>query len=447
MKLHSYQEKGLEFALSRLMGGGGAGLFWQPGLGKTLTTLTILEYLRDLDGVERVLLTGPKRVLDCVWPLEVTKFEKDFQVTMHGKRVISDGRLRIDLITRDSLHRVTPAEARRYDMFVADESSSFKSWKSKRGKSAREVAKLVPRRLILTGTPTPNSVKDLGPQMFIVDRGEALGKSEAWFNRSYCQKGGYLGREWRPMYGAEKRIREAISPMVYSLDAESNIDMPDLIVNTVPVPMTPAAERMNKQMKKDLCAELKEAGTAVLAMNAASSYMKLRQIAGGTLIDNDGMRHVVHEEKIKALRDLDEELGEKPLLVFYQFRAELDLLLGWAKSCSVLNGDTTDSGAEIDKWVRGKTRVMLAQAQSCSHGLNLQVGGCRDCVFYSCGDSAEIYDQAFRRVYRQGSKGSVTVHRLKSVRSIDEVILDRVDNKLSDQRKFLAELQRWASVN
>jgi len=55
---------------------------------------------------------------------------------------------------------------------VIDELSSFKSSKAQRFKSLKKVRPFIKRLVGLTGTPAPNGLIDLWPQIYLLDGGE-----------------------------------------------------------------------------------------------------------------------------------------------------------------------------------------------------------------------------------------------------------------------------------
>ena len=82
-----------------------------------------------------------------------------------------------------------------FDMVVIDELSSFKSNRSKRFKALRKVRPLIKRIVGLTGTPTPNGLIDLWPQMYLLDRGERLGKPLQVIGKSILFQAEEIGRQ------------------------------------------------------------------------------------------------------------------------------------------------------------------------------------------------------------------------------------------------------------
>src|SRR5690606_31992415 len=84
-KPHTYQKRAVKWLLEHA----GAGLFLDPGLGKTSITLAALKLLKKQKLSGRSLVIAPLRVAYSVWPAEVeqwTDFKDELSVdVLHGK--------------------------------------------------------------------------------------------------------------------------------------------------------------------------------------------------------------------------------------------------------------------------------------------------------------------------------------------------------------------------
>lgn len=449
-----------------MQGESGAGLFLDPGLGKTLITLLLLQRLIELGEIENALIVAPLRVCKLVWPAEIKKwgFDLDFNVLCKklgytterrfdrkkGKTVtVRTGRKRlpkqatIEIINPESIHHLEE-EAARWDMIVVDESTLFKNWTCKRMKAMRKLCVKILKRLILTGTPAPNSLADLHGQLFILDGGEALGRNVTVFRSLYMHQGGWQGRQWMLKENQEQKIHERVAPLCLRLDAETCLDMPEKLVHDIECELPASCVSRYKQLQRDLLAQLDTAN--ILAMNQASAYAKMRQFANGQMYDAEKEVHFVHKEKLDALEEVIGELNGKPVLVFYQFDHDRRAILKKYPKAPVLKGGVKDDVAEkiCNEWNQGKHHVFLMQNQAGSHGLNLQEGG-NDIVYYGLDHRPEIHEQSYRRIYRQGVKGSeVRIYRLLTLGTVDMMIRDRLECKDQTQREFLECLKNHA---
>ncbi len=397
-----------------------------------------------------MLVVAPLRVCNTVWKQEVSKWSYDFKVRNLCQRVKKGLKQErdsfMDLLNYESLKHLED-HAHLYDMIVFDESTYVKNFTAKRTKSARKLVSKVLRRLVLTGTPAPNSLMDLFAQVYMIDRGASLGKNLTVFRSLFCAQGGWQGREWKMREGQAKKLKDAVAPLVRQLDAASNLpDLPELSYVDMICQLPPACIAGYKKLKKELLIQL-ESGNLLLMANAASAYAKCRQYASGQVYDEDRNVHVVHKEKLKMLGDLVEQLGGQNLIIFHEFTHESEAICKHFKQkIPILNGATKAKDAQqmIDDWNARKLPLFLIQSRAGSHGLNLQQGGSNVC-FYGLPQSLETYEQAYRRVFRQGNKEShVYVYRLLTQSTVDEIINTRLKQKDMSQREFLDLLKEHA---
>lgn len=462
--LHDYQCRAVDFIIDRLFVQDemGAGLFLDPGLGKTRTSLTALDMLFDMEFIKRALILAPLRPLYSVWPQESTEWGFPRRpIILHKQLEFAMGYNReIELMNFGSLKKISEFK-NRWDILVVDESTYLKNWSSKRMGFVKKMIKTIPKRLILTGTPAANSLSDLFSQMFIVDDGKSLGRTVTKFRSIYCTPGGWQGKKWLVKGGSQVLLDKAIDGKVLRMQAEDYLDMPDLIQNNIYVDLPKKIQGQYKRFEKELVAQLEN--EEIYAPNASSAYTKCRQMASGPiyLIDDDGRKEqapgttarfkyaVAHKEKFEALKELAESVNGKPILIFYNFRnelQELEKLPGFSKHAIIQGGMKEKEVAEIvDKWNNDKYNFLFCQWKAASHGLNLQKGSCSDIACFSLTDSPETYEQAYRRIYRQGvTTQQVRVHRLLTRNTVEEVQLERLEGKFKTQKEFLDALKQQA---
>lgn len=446
---HKYQQTMIDFAMDVMFTKGqkGAGLLADPGLGKTRCALSIADLLLSLGEAHRVLIVGPLRPLDMVWPAERIKWGftqyKMARLDPMPPRMMGQN-AQIEMISRDSLHKIT-SFAGRWDFLIVDEGHGFKAWSTDRMSNLRKILPRTPRRLLLTGTPTPNTLADLHSQAFICDDGLVLGKNVTVFRRKYMYQGGWQGRQWFFKKEMTDELLAAVAPFMIRMDAESNLDMPDLFINDIWINLPPEAQGIHAEMKRELAATL-ESGE-VFAPNAAAAFNKLRQIANGSIYNKEKIAHHVHSEKLNALVDLVDELSGKQMLVFYQFKFDAVVIQSRLKNSIVVDGGLSakQAMANIEKWLAGKVQLLLIQNQAGAEGLNLQTGGCADVSFFGIPTIANLYTQGYYRIYRQGGARSIRVHRFLGADTVDVIQVQRLDGKLEIQSAFLRALKAFAN--
>lgn len=448
---HKYQEKAIQFMLERPC----AGLFLSPGLGKTSISLTSFKILQKKKMVRAMLVLAPLRPCYMVWGQEKDKWD-DFGKL---KVEILHGTSKVEALKRDADIYVMNFEGLKwlsgelakskkpwpFDMLVVDESSKLKSPQTQRFKIIKPMLEKFSRRYILTGTPVPNGLIDIFGQMYVMDRGATFGPYITHFRSRYFYQTGFGGYEWKLKHGGEKEIQDAIAPRVLQMTAEDYLELPELIFNDIFVDLPPSARKLYKQMEDDFFLQVKD-GT-VVASNAAGASNKCRQIASGGVYSSDDEWEHIHDAKTEALEDLLEELSGSPALVMYAYRHDLDRikkLVG--KDMPFLGGGVTArQSVEIQAlWNAGEIPVLAGHPQSMAHGLNLQQSG-NTVIWYTLTWNFEEYDQAIRRIYRQGQKGKrVIVHRIIARDTLDEAVVKALERKGQGQTDlFNAITEYW----
>jgi SNF2 family DNA or RNA helicase len=248
---------------------------------------------------------------------------------------------------------------------------------------------------------------------------------------------------WQPVRGAINEIEQRIAPTTLRLSAEEALNLPSRVDTTIRVKLPPNVMREYKLLRKAYIAEL-DSGI-VTAQNAAVATQKCRQLANGAIY-NEGEVYRVHDAKLEALVGLYEELNGKPLIVVYEFKHDLAALQSvFGEDLPHLGGGVSKADAQryVKQWNAGELPVFAIQAQSGSHGLNLQRGGC-NLAFYGLTWSLDHYDQMIKRVWRQGQRDTVHVHHIVAVGTVDELILKALATKHHSQKQLLDLLKRDA---
>ena len=216
--LHSYQQFCVDFVVDKPQ----CALFLDCGLGKTVIALTAISHLLyDSFEVSRVLIIAPLRVARDTWIAELDKWEhlKGLRLervigTEKDRIAALSRRAELYVINRENVEWLVKHYAGRrlpFDMLVIDELSSFKNSKAKRFIALKRVLGQFTRVVGLTGTPAPNGLEDLWPQVFLLDKGQRLGRTM----RSYIDMFFTTPNSWLPYKhelkpGAEEQIYERI---------------------------------------------------------------------------------------------------------------------------------------------------------------------------------------------------------------------------------------------
>ncbi len=449
---HDYQT----YAIKHILTHEQAALLLDMGLGKTVITLTALEYLMYQEfEIRKPLIIAPLRVARDTWPAEIQKWDHLEGMTWSVITGTAQERLAalrkkadIYIINRENVQWLVEQSGMPfdYDMLVIDELSSFKSWQAKRFKALMKVRPFVKRVVGLTGTPSSNGLMDLFAEFRLLDKGERLGRFIGQYRNAFFtpdRMNGPIVYSYRPLPGAEEEIYRRIGDITISMKACGHLKMPELITTNYEVSMSPAEKDVYEEMKQDLILSLPDG--EVTAANAAVLTGKLLQLASGAIYTDDGSTVRIHDRKLDALEDIIEGMNGRPLLVGYWFKHDYDRIAQRLTETGI-PFERLDSEASLKRWNAGKILVGLAHPASTGHGLNLQEGGNTICWF-SPTWSLELYQQMNARLFRQGQKAeTVVIMHIVTKGTVDARVLkalaekDRIQEALIDAVK--AEVKR-----
>lgn len=428
------------------------GLFLDMGLGKTVSTLTAIKELKyNRFQVNKVLIIAPKKVAEGTWSKEKDKWNhtKDFRVSLvlgSQQKRIKALSVNADLyiINRENIPWLVDYLRNDwyFDTVVIDESSSFKNSRSKRFKALKMVLPKINRLIELTGTPSPNGVEDLWAQIYLLDQGTRLEKYITHFRAKYMEPNKRNRSQifdYKVKDGVYDSIINKISDICISMKSEDYLELPDLSYNEIPVILNDKARRDYDKMERDFVLELEGAEDEITAVNAAALSNKLLQISNGAVYDSSGIYTEVHDAKIEAFLELVERLQGKSLLVFYNFQHDRDRIKKALEKSDLVVKELKTTQDE-DDWNAGKIDILLTHPASAAYGLNLQEGGNHVCWF-GLSWNLEHYQQANKRLHRQGQKEKVIIHHLVTQGTRDEDVMRALDNKAGVQEEIMQSLK------
>lgn len=419
-------------------------------MGKTIITLSVINELKyGRFQVRKVLVIAPKKVAEATWQREAAKWDNVKHLrfsTVLGSRAKRIRALNtpadIYIINRENVVWLVDYYKNDwpFDMVVCDEFSSFKSHSAKRFKALAAIRGHIDRIIGLTGTPSPNGLDDLWSQVYLLDQGQRLGRYYTHFRERYFEPG-KRSREviyqYDPKDGAEAAILEKISDICISMKAADYLQLPKIIYDDIPVVLDAKAKKAYTELERKMILELPD--DVIDVTSAAALSNKLQQLANGAIYNDEHDWHAIHSCKLEAFMELIEQLNGQHALVFYNFqhdRERLQELLAKSKlRVRVFSGAQDEAD-----WNAGKIDILLAHPASTAYGLNLQDGG-HHVVWFGLNWSLELYQQANKRLHRQGQEQPVIVHHLICVGTRDEDLADALFRKDKSQEWVLQSLK------
>lgn len=472
MNPHKYQERAIQFALAKKI----SYCAMDMGLGKTLVAILWAKHILANDlAVPGVLVVAPLRPMSTTWPEELKKWAPELSYqTLHGPTKVKAIRTKADfyLINYEGLAWLLKelkmifkaTKKLPFRAIILDEGNRAKSHSTKRHKVLNILSDVAPNyKLMLSGTPAPNSLLDLWAQYYFLDKGKRLGRKISHYrDRHFNQyeikqkkfKSGKVVEQQKKIFGYvikhahDELIYEKIGDITFRLDAKDYLEIPEKVINKIVIPMSSKLRAQYNALENLFFIELEQ--SAIEAMNAPSLAMKLRQFVQGGLytgkprekVNGERPYSVVHTEKLKVLQELVEDANGNGILCAIQFRFELDMIRKVFPDAPVIAGGTKPSTAIslINKWNRGEIPLLLCHPASISDGVNLQSGS-HLIVWYGLTWSLEKYLQFNARLHRQGQTKTVIIHHLIMEGTIDEVIMKALENKFEGQSELLKYLK------
>lgn len=434
-------------------------LWVDMGLGKTVSALTATQSLIEDFDVNKTLVIAPLRVARKTWTDEIEEWAhlKGLSVS----KCLGTAKKRIDganadadiyLINRENVDWLVQLHLEhknkkwylrhkwKWDNVILDESSSFKSQESNRFKALARMRKYMQRMTQLTGTPSPNGLMDIWSQMWLLDKGAALGHGIGDYRRRWWDPPSYMEGKYQLKAGAEKQIHDALGSRILTLRAEDYLDLPPVVSNYIPVEMTRAQHAQYEKFQKDFTTELQ--GKKITAVNAGVLAGKLLQAANGAVYTQHPAWEKFHDAKIEALRDIV-DTTEAPRLIFYNFKSDLERIEKLFKADKIPYRVLKSEQDEKD-WDDGKIDNLLLHPASAGHGLNMHKSGSELIIWFGLNWSLELYMQANARLiggHRRIGK-NVVLHHIFTQGTIDEDVIAALMDKNATQERLLNAMKR-----
>ena len=221
------------------------------------------------------------------------------------------------------------------------------------------------------------------------------------------------------------------------MKAEDYLQLPDITFNSIPVVLYSKAMKEYEELEKKMILELEDKTIDVTSAAALSN--KLMQLANGAIYDENRGIHEVHNCKIEAFMELIEKLNGKAALVFYNFQHDLARLQEALKKTG-LKVRILRTVEDQDAWNKKEIDILLTHPASSAYGLNLQEGG-NHVIWFGLNWSLELYQQANKRLHRQGQKEKVIIHHLVVQDTRDEDVIKALNTKGDVQEALLESLK------
>jgi SNF2 family DNA or RNA helicase len=466
--LFEHQERAVEFLVKNR---GIGALYMDMGTGKTRCALEVFAYLRiDNPGLKMVVIC-PLSLIESAWADDIAKFTGFTYYNAHDDQLPESAPISEDilLINYEATIQKKNQHITRHikdNLLVIDESSRMKNHTSKTTKTILSFKDLPKFKIIMSGTPAPNTPLEYWAQMEFL-RDWTLHKSFFAFRNSYfhlqrgkqimdIQRGqmitrdmmrGIMEKGWKYEITPQSMtgLMERIKPLVFWAKKGECLSLPEQLDEIRKVELGDKQRRHYKEMKDDLITEIRN--TPITAQVALAKIMKLREITSGFAIDTLSGREIDIGEspKLKELNEVIEEAGNQQQIIWACFKWDITKICALlqerhGEGCyRTLYSGTRDHQASINEFKGGEARFLVANPHSAAHGLTFT--NCSLETFFSLDYSWEYYEQAKARIHRAGQINKCTYVHLIAKDTIDEQVLKCLREK-GDINQIAYEMMR-----
>lgn len=439
LKLDPHQQEAFEKSQSK----DGFLLFMKQGTGKTLTALAMIHRWRTEDRARKVLIIGPLSAID-VWEKELkAHYSGSYRIS---KLEFSKKRRKLTKIPKANsgvLHIVTinysgieklQGKLRRWkpDVVVCDECQSIKNRRSKQSRAARRIGDVARFRIGCSGTPMDGNPIHLWAQFRFIEPA-VFGNAWADFEKIFVRRTGYGYTKYVMRKKKLKLFRKRIEPHIYECD-KSVLKLPPVHYIKCFVALSSSARELYNTLERDAIAQIAEEAQVVTPI-VLTKLLRLRQVTGGFLPDEEGKLHAVDYSAAKKLARLLHRHQDEKIVVFCAFIAELlmaeRLAQAMGRRTVMLRGHMKvhEKLEARQQFQNAKDPIILnAQIRTGGIGINeLKVS--RVCIFYSTTYSWIDWDQALSRLHRRGQDREVLVYSILATDTIDVANYETIRQK------------------
>lgn len=439
--LYKYQEDAVKYGLKK----DSWLLLDAPGLGKTLTMISLAEELKYKEKLEHCLIICGINTLKTNWKKEIAK-HSNLSSMIVGEKISSKGKisygsmnyrvnqlknpikeffviLNIETLRSDDVIKALLKGPNKFDMIVLDEAHVCKSNTSTQGRNLLKLTK-AKHRIALTGTLLLNNPLDCYVPL------KWTGNDNSTFSNFKCQYYNYGGLFGNELIGY-KNI-ESLKAQLESCSLRRTKDLLDLpektIINEYLDMTEPQALFYNNVLNgvKDQVDKVKLSTANLLALTT-----RLRQSTScPSILTTDN----IPSAKIDRCCELIHEIvsnGNK-VVVFSIFKETLNEIYKKIETYNPLicTGDIPDSiiSSNIDDFQTDtEHKVMLCTHSKMGTGVTLTAASYA--IFIDMAWTAGMMEQCEDRIHRIGSKNPVFIYRLHCNNTVDLRVKEIVDNK------------------
>lgn len=343
-------------------------------------------------------------------------------------------------------------------MLICDESSRIKNPSAKRTERTIEFRDASKYRIILNGTPIALGIQDLWSQYELLDP-NIIGSGDYWSYKSrYLTMGGFEGKQIVGVQNIEELMR-LIEP--YTVEVGKDVlNLPPKLMTVRYVTATTEQKQLLKEIK--LGFGLNEHSAVIKIENVLERVLRWRQVVGGWLPRLDPLTEETVLEPLKENPKMDllldtiaDNFAGSKFIIWSTFVHEIEFIADklaeqyGPQSVEKYYGKTEKDrrSAIEDRYCNDPSlRFFVGNPATAGLGLTL-VSDLNDTLIYYSGTNAYIdRAQSEDRAHRIGQNSSVTIVDLVMEKTVDELIVASINEKMNVETYIMRRLALGESM-
>ena len=329
-------------------------------------------------------------------------------------------------------------------LVICDEGHRIKTHNSKQSKALHSIGKAAKYRLLLTGTLITNHTEDVfSPYKFL--NPAVFGNSYYSWRSLYFDSYGYGNYQYRLKKSMEEEFLSKMHSIAYRTTKEQCLTLPPVTNVTRYIELEPSAAKLYSDISKECYAEL--AGGEISVTNVLTKLLRLSQLTGGFLTDDEGKSNAVSAAKLEALSDIvsDAVNENQKVVIIARFTAEINAICKMLEKQGIsfarVDGSVKDRTAEVDKFQNDNNcMAFVGQIQVAGTGLTLTASSLM--VLYSLDFSVANHSQALARIHRSGQQHPCTYYYLLAKKTIDTKLYQALQDKADFARRMTDDFRQ-----
>ena len=331
---------------------------------------------------------------------------------------------------------------RSWDLVIYDEAHRLKSPTGAISKQAHAISQRSNKRLELTGTPMPHSPLDVFGQFRALDTG-IFGTSFTSMKHRYAVMGGYEGKEIIGMNPATlDELHQRCFQVAFRVQADDVLDLPPVLDDQyLTCTMEGPQAKAYLDMAGELTAEFPGVSIAdmvqavmkgeTIAANAMVKLLRLRQITGGALKDDETETVLqIGESKEKLLLDWMEDYPPtEPLVIFVEFTYDIDVIRRVGEKLGRRTGEVSGRRNDLTQDSEYPPDRDLLAVQIASGGAGVDLTRACYAAYYSVGYNNGNYRQSRKRLHRPGQTRPVRFTHLLAEDTVDIEVYETLEGR------------------